>query len=171
MPLQIRKATLLDVESVLEIEESTFRETYTQYNTPENMEKYVSEKFTNAKIQEEIAQPEVIFFMMEKNSEFIGFAKAIASPVPSELMNHKAIEIERIYVRKAFHGQKLGQKLIEHCCEFAKKEGFEVIWLGVWENNLNALGFYKRMGFEVFGSHTFLLGDEAQLDFLMRKIV
>jgi diamine N-acetyltransferase len=163
----IRKATLADAQAILEIAEQTFRDTYTVYNTPENMEKYVAEKYTLPQISQEIEQIGVTYLLMEEGNDLTGYAKMIVN-VPEELQGTKAIEIERIYVRKAFHGQKLGQELIENCCMFAKEQGFEVIWLGVWEKNEKALGFYKRMGFEIFGSHIFVLGNDEQHDYLMK---
>jgi ribosomal protein S18 acetylase RimI-like enzyme len=45
------------------------------------------------------------------------------------------------------------------------------VWLGVWEANEKAIGFYRSQGFEVFGAHTFRLGGEEQRDLLMRRPV
>jgi len=39
----------------------------------------------------------------------------------------------------------------------------------VWEHNIKAIAFYKKFGFEQFGSHIFMLGDDIQTDILMRK--
>jgi ribosomal protein S18 acetylase RimI-like enzyme len=43
------------------------------------------------------------------------------------------------------------------------------IWLGVWEHNHQAIKFYTTWGFEKFGDHLFLLGDDPQTDWLMKK--
>ena len=45
----------------------------------------------------------------------------------------------------------------------------EKIWLGVWEKNENAIAFYKKMGFVQTGAHSFYMGDEEQMDFIMTK--
>ena len=45
------------------------------------------------------------------------------------------------------------------------------IWLGVWEENNKAIAFYKRHGFEVFGSHPFKLGGDLQRDLLMKRLL
>jgi ribosomal protein S18 acetylase RimI-like enzyme len=42
------------------------------------------------------------------------------------------------------------------------------IWLGVWEKNHNAIGFYTKNGFITFDKHLFLLGDDQQTDLLMK---
>jgi ribosomal protein S18 acetylase RimI-like enzyme len=44
-----------------------------------------------------------------------------------------------------------------------------MIWLGVWEHNEHAISFYKKFGFEQFGDHIFMLGNDAQTDLLLKK--
>jgi ribosomal protein S18 acetylase RimI-like enzyme len=46
-----------------------------------------------------------------------------------------------------------------------------VVWLGVWEKNDRAIRFYEKWGFEKFGETDFLLGDDLQQDWLMRKVL
>ena len=46
---------------------------------------------------------------------------------------------------------------------------YEGIWLGVWEKNFRAQKFYAKYGFEKFGSHTFQMGDDPQVDWLLKK--
>ena len=41
------------------------------------------------------------------------------------------------------------------------------MWLGVWKRNPDAVEFYKKMGFEIFGEHTFTVGNEEQSDWMM----
>jgi ribosomal protein S18 acetylase RimI-like enzyme len=53
--------------------------------------------------------------------------------------------------------------------DMAAEKRLDYIWLGVWEHNYNARGFYEHNGFKVFGSHEFLLGDDRQTDLLMKK--
>jgi ribosomal protein S18 acetylase RimI-like enzyme len=45
----------------------------------------------------------------------------------------------------------------------------QALWLGVWEKNERAINFYHRWGFEKFGEHDFILGDDVQTDWLMKK--
>ncbi len=43
------------------------------------------------------------------------------------------------------------------------------VWLGVWEKNENAIAFYNKMGFVRTGTHSFIMGDEEQKDYIMTK--
>jgi hypothetical protein len=42
------------------------------------------------------------------------------------------------------------------------------VWLGLWDQNHNAISLYLHRGFQVFDTHVFMFGAEAQTDLLMR---
>lgn len=39
------------------------------------------------------------------------------------------------------------------------------------EHNIGAIRFYEKLGFEKFDSHIFVLGEDEQIDNLMRLIL
>lgn len=79
----------------------------------------------------------------------------------------KGVEIERIYVIQEKKGYGIGRLMIEKTIEIVKNSGYDYVWLGVWAENAAAIAFYQKMGFTVFGEHTFMMGNDAQKDFLM----
>jgi ribosomal protein S18 acetylase RimI-like enzyme len=165
----IRLATLTDSPRLRELSEITFRDTYTAYNTPENMERHVAKNFSFQQIETELQDSTNQYVVCENEDNLIAFVKLVKNHSTKGLTEEKVVEIERIYVRKEFHGQQLGRKLIDFCTVWAKEQGFEVIWLGVWEHNPNAIKFYEKMGYVRFGEHTFTLGDDVQTDYVMKK--
>jgi diamine N-acetyltransferase len=168
MNFQITLANLDDAVAIRHLAEKTFRDTYTQYNTPENMEGHVIKNFNFEQIKKDIQLPDNQYFTVKLASEIIGFAKLIKGHSTEGLAGKNVVEIERFYVDKSFHGQQLGRKLMDFCLAWSIENNFEVIWLGVWEKNENAMKFYQKMGFEFLGKHTFVLGTEAQTDFTMK---
>ncbi|HSU51405.1 MAG TPA: GNAT family N-acetyltransferase, partial [Segetibacter sp.] len=61
--------------------------------------------------------------------------------------------------------------LMEFAISFAVSNQKTVIFLGVWEHNKKAISFYEKLGFKKFGEHLFMLGKDAQTDWLMKKDV
>ncbi len=57
------------------------------------------------------------------------------------------------------------QKAVSIAVERHKK----YIWLGVWEKNENALRFYKKKGLYEIGTHTFVMGEDKQTDYILSK--
>jgi diamine N-acetyltransferase len=163
----IRIATLQDVETLCQISAQTFVETYGEQNTPENLQNYLEEKFNKKQISDEIQTDETVFLLVELHNQTIGYAKMRVNLV--ENPDPKSLEIERIYIEKAFHGQKMGAILMQKCINVSREKGYQSLWLGVWEYNPKAISFYKKWGFEICGTHIFQLGDDAQTDYLMKK--
>ena len=82
-------------------------------------------------------------------------------------MPNDNLEIERIYLKKKFQGKGLGKKMIEFAKEKAIQKKKNRIWLGVWEKNPKAIGFYEKVGFEKIGTHIFKVGNDEQIDYVM----
>jgi ribosomal protein S18 acetylase RimI-like enzyme len=89
--------------------------------------------------------------------------------LPRELAGSSAIEISRIYCEQAMIGKGVGKALMEACLDAGRRKGKEWIWLCVWEHNERAIRFYEKTGFERFGQHLFLLGQDLQNDWCMKK--
>ena len=166
--IEIKKASLSDLEVLQIISIQTFSETFAEVNTPENIENYNRESFNLEKLTSEITNPNSQFFIAYSDSEPIGYLKINFGDAQTEILNDHALEIHRIYVLQAFHGKKVGQLLLDKAIEIAQQSTADYIWLGVWEENHRALQFYTKNGFITFDTHIFILGEEKQTDLLMK---
>lgn len=169
MTSNFRLANLNDTPLLRKISEQTFRDTYTEFNTPENMEAHVAKNFSTEAIIADLQSPQNQYFIIEFETQIVAFAKLVKEHSTKGLENKKVVEIERFYIDKNLHGKQLGRKLMDFCTKWAKENHFETIWLGVWENNPNAIQFYKKMGFQFLDKHVFVLGTEVQTDFTMKR--
>lgn len=164
-----RLATVEDAKTLVEIGAKTFRDTFSLYNTPENMNIYLEKTFALDQITSELNNPSITFLLAYEENVVVGYAKLKEGENPSELKTLKAIEIERIYSVQEYLGRQVGPVLMQACLDIGRKRGYEVVWLGVWEHNPRAVAFYEKYGFEPFGSHPFWLGKDLQNDLLMKK--
>ncbi|MEZ4800288.1 MAG: GNAT family N-acetyltransferase [Flavobacteriales bacterium] len=165
---EIRKVTLIDIDQLQKIGKQTFYETFAAGNTEENMIKYLNEGFSAEKLTNQINDNNAEFYFATLNDKVIGYLKLNLGQSQTELQDDKALEIERIYVLKDFHGKKVGQLLYDKAIEVAKDKKSDYIWLGVWEENPRAINFYKKNGFIEFDKHVFKLGNDEQIDIMMK---
>jgi ribosomal protein S18 acetylase RimI-like enzyme len=165
----VRVASLADANVLLEFGAKTFYDTFAEHNSEADMKMYLEKTFTVDLVKQEINDPRVTFLLVFTGDSVIGYAKLREGHSPAELNDEGAIEIERIYVHKDYLGKNVGQLLMRSCINIAKERDYTFIWLGVWEHNSRAIGFYEKCGFEKFGSHPFLLGTDLQTDILMKK--
>ena len=166
--IKIRTATLQDKDDLLQVSSQAFAETFREQNTEEDLKSYLNASFNPEKMAKEFEEPNVTFLLAEYNGQLAGYAKLHTVENPSELAGRKHIELERIYALKAFQGKKIGKELMTMSIDIAKRNNFDVLWLGVWEHNVKAIEFYKKWGFERFSQHDFYLGTDKQLDHLMK---
>ena len=166
--IDIQKVTLSDIAQLQKIGRQTFIETFSEANSEENMKNYLQEGFSIEKLTNEINNKNSEFYFATFNNEIIGYLKLNFGDSQTELKDHKALEIERIYVSKEFHGKKVGQFLYDKAIQIAKQKNAEYVWLGVWEENLRAISFYKKNGFVEFDQHIFKLGNDEQTDIMMK---
>lgn len=132
------------------------------------MVEYLENGFSVEKIKAELEDQNAEFYFAELNEEAIGYLKVNFGQSQTEIKDENALEIERIYVLKEFHGKKVGQILFEKALELAKTKKVDYVWLGVWEENQRAIRFYEKNGFVAFDKHIFKLGNDEQTDIMMK---
>ena len=71
----------------------------------------------------------------------------------------KSLFIDDLCVDQNTRGQHIGEKLIEHVKEEAKKIGCYEVTLNVWAGNTSAEKFYEKMGFQT---------KERQLEYILK---
>ncbi len=166
--MQIIKLNITDLEKIQKISITTFKETFEEVNTEEDMQKYLNENLNEEKLKSELENLDSEFYFIENENKNLGYLKLNFGNAQTEKVEENYFEIERIYVLKAFLGQKIGQILLNKAIEIGKKKNLEFLWLGVWEENHRAIKFYEKNGFKVFGKHKFVLGKDVQTDLMMK---
>ena len=166
--IEIKKATLTEIDQLKQIGRQTFYETFASGNTEENMQKYLDEGFSVDKLTTELSDKNAEFYFATYDKKVIGYLKLNFGQSQTELKDDKALEIERIYVLKEFHGKAVGQALYEKAIQIASQTKSDYVWLGVWEKNQRAINFYKKNGFVEFNKHIFILGEDKQTDIMMK---
>lgn len=165
--MKIRKASVHDVEVLQQIGKQTFIETFSDFNTHENMSTYLNVAFSTEKILDELRNIYSEFYFAISGESIVGYLKINLENSQTEKKLDNSLEIERIYVLKSFHRKEVGQNLLNKAIEIAKDKSLRYVWLGVWEQNLKAIRFYEKNGFKAFDKHIFRLGNDEQIDLMM----
>ncbi|MES2881910.1 MAG: GNAT family N-acetyltransferase [Bacteroidota bacterium] len=167
----VRKATIEDAALIADISRQTFYETFAAQNSKADMDKFLNEQFTTAKLMTEPGQQENDFFLAYADDTLAGYVKLRSGRPPVFLRTKNALEIARLYAKKEMIGKGIGKLLMQTSIDAAKENNKEIIWLGVWEKNQHAIDFYTAWGFEKFDETDFILGNDLQRDWLMKKVL
>jgi diamine N-acetyltransferase len=167
----IRKANRSDAASLSRLAESTFRETFSSANTPQDMDLHCRGSYSEELQAGEISNRNMVTLLAELRQDLAGFAQLHWSEAPSFVQGTSPGEIQRLYVASNWHGKGVAQALMAACLDEMKARGSDVVWLGVWERNPRAIAFYKKFGFIECGEHVFHLGHDPQIDIVMTRSI
>lgn len=169
MTIIIKKCCLENANELQKISVDTFTETFKEHNSPEHLAAYLKKAYNLDALEQELANPSSHFFFVYWTQEIAGYLKVNTDEAQTEAMGSGSLEVERIYVKKHFQKHGLGKALLNKAIEIALDEKKKAIWLGVWEDNTDAIAFYQKKGFVQTGSHSFFMGDDEQVDLIMTK--
>ena len=169
MNLTVRTATVRDAALIADMSRQTFYDTYAAWNTKQNMDKFLQQQFTRGRLIAEVGLPEHTFFLAYYGREPVGYVKLRDGRTPEKLTGKKTLEIARIYAVKEKIGNGVGAALMQASLQCAEEKGKDVVWLVVWKENHRALAFYRRWGFAEFDECDFILGNDIQRDWVMKK--
>lgn len=158
--MQIKKATIKDAQTIIELAKVSFVESHHTAATKEVMDGYIEKNFTIDGIVNELSDPNNLFHVIYYENRAAGFSKIILNNKHSNIELNNVTKLERIYLLKEFHSLKLGYQLFQFNVMLSKKNHQNGMWLFVWDQNEKAIGFYKKTSFKIIGSHDFYLSED-----------
>lgn len=168
----IRRGNFNDIALLQQIGSKTFDDTFGNTCTKEDMRGVLEKYFNEEQVASELSDDLDNFFFLEEGGIAKGYLRINAKHA-CPLINYqyrKSIELVRLYVLKEFHGTGVANELMNFALDFARKNGFDKIYLSVWEYNFRARGFYEKHGFLNTGiENDFPLGSTPQTDYWFVK--
>lgn len=165
----IRPALPEDAAILADLGARTFRETFHAICSPEDLEAYVAGAYGESIQRAELADASRPGLVLEVDGLPAGFAQLRLGHREPSVPGARPVELQRIYVLRAFHGFGCGAALMEAAVGLARAWDGDLLWLGVWENNTRALAFYARCGFREAGEHIFRIGQQIDRDLILVK--
>lgn len=158
-----------DAAALAELGRRTFTETFAADNTPDDLVMFLDATYGEVVQQQELASSHLMYFLAEVQGLPVAFV-LLRQGKPSPFVDDPtAVEIQRLYVDRAFHGSGLAQRMMDECKRIATLRGAGSLFLGVWEHNARALRFYAAQGFVPVGQQGFMLGNDPQTDLVMQR--
>ncbi len=167
LSLIIRPATFDDVDSLVELATSTFREAYRDLDDPVDIAEYVARAFTPAIFKSILEDDASTLLVALVGQRFIGYTHVKHSVPPPCVTGPSPVELSRLYLREEVLGKGHGAALMRTVMGEARRANCKTIWLGVYDRNEHAREFYKRWGFVDVGTKDFIFGGKAYADPVM----
>ncbi|MFN8012674.1 MAG: GNAT family N-acetyltransferase [Holophagaceae bacterium] len=146
----VRPAAAAAAQRLQRVALDTFEEAFSPALPAAVLEAIFAERFTLARFRGELKDPAFAIFLAEDAEGFQGYGVVQPDPSPLDL-DGPSVELGRLYVRAARHGEGVGEALMAACVGEARRRGARWLWLKVWEANPRARAFYRRWGFREAG--------------------
>mgnify|MGYP000970525319 CR=1 FL=1 len=168
--ITIRRITAQDLPALSAISKKTFYDTFTGTCTEEDMQGFLVQYYDEAVLAKDL-ESGMEFYFAEVNGNPAGYLSfKDEAPGFPEIKGSSALELKRFYVLSEYHGKGLAQTMMNFLIDHAVAQGYDDIFLGVWEHNMKAQKFYTKYGFKLTEHrHAFPIGNTPQTDVYMVK--
>jgi ribosomal protein S18 acetylase RimI-like enzyme len=167
--VEIRAAQLSDARALAALAEHTFREAFGAVNTDADMALHCQQSYSEAIQTAEIAASDRLTLLAEVHGKLAGFTQLRWGAAPICVRGESPGEILRFYLRGEFHGSGVATVLMNAALGALRERGAATAWLGVWERNPRAIGFYRKHGFAEVGEQIFVVGTDPQRDKVLAR--
>jgi ribosomal protein S18 acetylase RimI-like enzyme len=165
--ISIKLAKTSDSAIISDLATKTFFDTYENKLNPKDMGAYTKNNFNAESISKEIKSKTAWYFLIYENNKLIGYSRLKWDKTPNRFKGLKSLEIDKLYLLKNKRNNGLGSIAVEKIKTLAKKHGYNIIWLRVWEHNVKALNFYKKLGFVEIENVDFKFAGKILNDYLL----
>ena len=162
----IRRGTRADASLLTTLGATTFRDTYAPLTDADDLEAFIAATFRQDLIAAALDDPQQCYLVAAVAGEDVGYA-LLRHGEDGGAGGGPALELGLLYVDEPFQGRGVGAALMAESIAQARRDGYRILRLTVWEHNARAIGFYRRWGFRTIGETRFLLGGEEQRDLVM----
>jgi ribosomal protein S18 acetylase RimI-like enzyme len=168
-PATIRRAGPGDEAALAGIGLSTFIDTFAHLYSPENLAAFLGDNHSVQYYQELLSDPDCAAWIAETaDGETVGYCTVAPCTLPAPDMPDRSGELCRIYLDARAQGLGLGKALMDIALSWLE-ERFDHLYVGVYSENFRAQELYRRYGFEKVGEYHFMVGDHADLEWIMRR--
>ena len=154
MPLTptYREWTLDDTNEIQKVLYNTWLASYADFIPVTDIQWYFNNYYSEINFAQLFEENETISFVAEVKKHIVGYARMKINK------EQQRCYLESLYVLPEFQGKGIGTDLLSMVEKKALEHSFKQIWLGVMEQNVPSLEWYKKLGFNFTEQSPFQMG-------------
>lgn len=169
--VSVHRATRDDAAGVAAVGRNSWTAAFGHSVTPEQRETYANETYNTEAMVKQIEDPNTdVLVAKDIGGRAVGMAVLLRESDDPCLTEYSSkIELLRYYVDPAAQGMGVGKALMNAADDIAREQGYQWMWLGVWEEATKSQQIYTKLGFQHVGYHMFDVSGDQQQDHVMIK--
>jgi diamine N-acetyltransferase len=157
-----------DAAVLAAIAERTFREIFGRLYKQEDLELFLRDGHSRDIYCKYLNNPAyALWLAKEASGEAVGYIVAGPCVLPAPDRSENSGEVIRFYIRDEFQGAGLGQRMLVLALNWLEAS-YTDIYLSVSAVNYSAQRFYERSGFEKIHEYFYMVGNQADPEFIMK---
>lgn len=172
MDFTLRSPTLADSNSLAQLGRDTFVDAFGNLYSAEDLSSYLDQTHSNDRIAHNIANPNLIYQLIvdRQDDRLLGYCKlSLKSGLDYDPGSARLIELSQFYLRSELFGTGAADQLMAWALDIARQRSCDEIILSVFSENIRAQKFYSRHGFEHIADTVFMVGNQADHEFLFLR--
>ena len=184
----LRRATPEDAEALSALASTCYIQTFGQLYSSEDLDRFIHEAYSPEVLRAELADPKRATWLLfeepcldadsapsptrideASDSTLIGYVTVCPAHLPHSEVKEGDGEVQRLYLLREYQGGGRGSRMLEHALNWLEADGPRTLGIGVWSENYGAQKLYGRYGFTKVGEYSFMVGDHADREFIMRR--
>ncbi|MFA6469612.1 MAG: GNAT family N-acetyltransferase [Bacteroidota bacterium] len=147
-----REWSLDDTNDIQKVLFNTWLASYTDFIPITDIQWYFNNYYSEINFAQMFDDEFSTGFVAEIKKHIIGYARMRIN------IEQQRCYLESLYVLPEFQGQGIGTELLKIVERKAQEKSFNQIWLGVMQQNLPSLAWYKKLGFSFVEQSPFQMG-------------
>lgn len=170
--MDLRPATSADVPELAAVGRATFTDAFGHLYSAEDLESFLSQWRSPARIAANIADPATRVTVVEDGGAIVGYCTTVYGKGFDERPEPRPANpayLAQLYCTQATTGRGFGAALMENTIAEARRRGCDAIQLSVFSGNHGAQKFYERYGFAKVADIHFQVGEQFDEEYLFEK--
>lgn len=152
----IRQATQQDIPALCALARLIWTATYTGLISQQQIEYMLADRYSPARLSQQIDVPKHAWRLAYQDNDFVGFAHA--------RLETEGCKLDKLYVHPDCQRRGIGRALLDDIKLFAGTKHATRLYLQVNRGNTAAIAAYQRYGFTICQAQVFNIGGGFVMD-------
>jgi diamine N-acetyltransferase len=153
MEIEIRQWTLNDLNPIRKVSWETWLATYASFIPEKDLRSYFDSHYSLQDMKDLFCSAFINGFVALENGSVIGYVRTQLNKEENRFY------VSSLYVLPSAQGKGIGTTLLHEAERCALEYGIDSVWLGVMVQNVAAVAWYKKIGFEFVREEPFTMGE------------
>ncbi|WP_370626847.1 N-acetyltransferase family protein [Cryobacterium sp. PAMC25264] len=173
--VRIRSARPDEAAALAELAAATFALACPPHTSADAIAAFLGDVLAPANFEAFLADPDRLLLVAETGAgTLVGYTMLVFgephdADAAGAIRIRPTAELSKCYVRAEAHGSGTAAALMAATLDAARQRGAAGSWLGVNQENVRALRFYGKHGFERVGVKRFLVGERYEDDYVLER--